>query len=318
MQQDSNHELDAVDILILKELARDGRLPIKHLAAKASVSHHIARNRLERMVTQGIVKVAAVKALHVSDSTVDAFMGLNIKPGCSVHTAAEKLSVYGSLHIIALASGPYDIVASVSFESLGDLSTFLRREIGEITEIASSETLINLGTIKSVLAYPLSETSADFSAQDLNWKVSKKLQTDALDTAIIEELQKNGRVTVVELAKTLGASRASIATRLQRLLSEKIISVVAITVPGSVGYKVTARIGVKVHSGNVEEVARKLAKLSMVHYVAVTLGYYDIMLGVHFTELDGLSDFTSNVLGQILEITKVDEMIYLKMVKSSV
>jgi len=314
MRQRSKRELDKIDLTIIQELARDGRMPVMHLAAKARISQRAARSRLQRIISEGIIKVVAVPLWQFTDLRIETSVGFNVKPGYNVHTVAEKLASHPSSHpsfrSVALTSGPYEIVTWAWFDSLGALSSFLRNEVGNIPGISSNETLIHLEMVKNVASPDKYEPARH------DTKSKKKYIPDRLDTLLIEELQKDGRMPVVELAKKLGVSRISAAKRLQRLLSERAIEVIAVSEPASLGYEVTARIGIKVFPGTVDDVAHKLASFSAVHFVAITVGHYDILLGVHFSDLHELSSFMRDGLSGIPNIAKTENMVYLEIIKS--
>lgn len=316
MRERSKCELDIIDIHILQELARDGRIPVRHLAAKTGISQHAAVSRLHRLIGEGVTKVVAIAVSRSARSTIEAFIGLNVKPGHNVHTLADRLVSSPNIPLVALVSGRYNIVTRALFNNLEALSTFLRQEVGNIPGVASTETLIHLETVKNVLTYPISEAGSNSHRPIPHGEKKQAHQIDSLDMLIIEELQKDGRMTVVQLAKKLGISRANAAKRLQRLLSEDVIVIIAVTDPGSFGYKVTARVGVNVLPGMVDDVAQKLASFSAVHFVAVTIGHYDILLGVHFTELYELSHFIGDILSEIPGIVKTENMIYLEILKN--
>ena len=57
----------------------------------------------------------------------------------------------------------------------------------------------------------------------IGWRMSKVL--DDLDINIIEILQKNGRVSITELAEEVGASRPTITSRLRNLLKDDTVIV---------------------------------------------------------------------------------------------
>ena len=75
-------------------------------------------------------------------------------------------------------------------------------------------------------------------------------------------------------------------------------------------------IGIKVLPGTVDEVANKLALFNSVHFVAITVGRYDVILGVHFSEIQDLSDFIRVDLGKISNIAKSENIIYYKAIRS--
>ena len=53
-----------------------------------------------------------------------------------------------------------------------------------------------------------------------------------------------------------------------------------------------------------------------VHFVAITLGRFDLLLGVHFSQVNAFSDFIEDGLGMIPDIAKTEHMIYVKVIRS--
>lgn len=317
MRQRPKCKLDKIDMMIIQELSQDGRMPVAVLAAKTGINHRTARSRLEKIIDSGIVKVVAAPIVSLPAQSLLVSIGFNIKPEYDSHAVAERLASYPNFFMIVLTAGPYDIVGWAFFSSLNTLSAFLRHEIGTISGITSNETLIHFETVKNVPTYPLSGASpykSNLLPQER--EVRKRYIPDKLDMLILRELQKDGRMPVVELAKELGINRVSTARRLQRLLSEGITKVVAVSEPGSFGYEATAMIGIKVLSGKADEVAEKLATYNSVHFVAITLGQYNVLLGVHFSEIQSFSDFMRDGLGRIPDIVKTENIIYLEVIKS--
>ncbi len=317
MRQHANFELDKIDLTMIQELARDGRMPVVHLATKTGISQRAASARLKRIIDERIIKVVAVPALPLSKQNLSVTVGFTVNSEHDIHKVAEKLASFPNFRSVALATGPYDIVTWAFFRGLDALSAFLRHEIGKIPGITGNETLIHMETIKNVLSYPISAaTPQKYKPAHQKKSAMKRYVPDELDMTIIEELQKDGRMPVVELAKKLGVSRVSAAKRLQRLLSEGITEIIAVTEPGSLGYEMTAMIGIKVVPGAVDDVANKLASFNSVHFVTIILGHYDILLGVHFSEILALSDFLRDGLGNIPGIVKTETMIYLEVIRS--
>ena len=273
MEQRLKHEIDEIDIKIIKELARDGRMPVSHLAEKASITQHAARDRLNRIIKEGIIKIVVVPAPPFSKQSIHVSVGLNVTPGRSILTAAEKVAAYPNFRSVVLATGPYDIISWAFFSSIEELSYFLRYEIGKIPEITSNETLIHLETIKSVLSYPISaDNSLKYEPAIRKKEDKKRYIPDELDMSIVKELQKDARITIIKLAKKLGVNRVNASKRLQQLLSEGIIEVIAVTEPGSFGYEMTSMIGIKVRTGKVDEVAYKLASFNVSAFRSHNLG----------------------------------------------
>lgn len=77
------------------------------------------------------------------------------------------------------------------------------------------------------------------------------LDLDATDHAIIEELQRDGRTSVAQLARAINLSASATADRLRRLTDGGVITGYSVTVdPEALGYSVTAFVRLAYPSGN--------------------------------------------------------------------
>ncbi|WP_017793307.1 Lrp/AsnC family transcriptional regulator [Leucobacter salsicius] len=94
---------------------------------------------------------------------------------------------------------------------------------------------------------------------------------DEIDAALIHALQINGRATIHELSSVLGISRDSTSARLQRLLNEEGVRVVAAIDPHFAGHHVLTNSTVQV-DGPVEPVANRIADIPNAVFVSMTSG----------------------------------------------
>ena len=148
-------------------------------------------------------------------------------------------------------------------------------------------------------------------------KNSASRNLDELDIKLIEELEADGRKTNAELARIIGTSKATARRKLNALIDNDIIKIVAVTDPQTQGYRTVATMGIKVQPGEVDGVANKLASYINVPFVIITAGRYDIVVIVMFREPDDLSQFIRNELGDINGLISAETMVYLKIKKFS-
>lgn len=142
-------------------------------------------------------------------------------------------------------------------------------------------------------------------------KDNASLKIDSLDLKLIKELEIDGRQTNAELARKVGTSKATARRKLNRLLDEGIIRVLAVADPPSIGFNTVATMGINVHPGEVDAVADKLASYANVRFVIISTGRYDIITWVMFRSAEDLSDFIRNELGNIPGLVSAETMIYL-------
>ena len=140
-------------------------------------------------------------------------------------------------------------------------------------------------------------------------------QIDGLDQQIIRVLQRNGRMSNVDIARELGVTEATIRKRLDRLLSEDIIHVTVYPDLTRVGLGTSALIALQVDLARVGQIAEQLANLSQVRSVNYTTGEYDLVLEAVLPSNQELFHFLTSDLAAISGIRKTSTFHILKRIK---
>lgn len=134
---------------------------------------------------------------------------------------------------------------------------------------------------------------------------------DAIDLAVLKELEDNARQPLSELAKKLGVSRYVLGRRLHSMRDRKLVTVVAFTNPRALGYRTLALTGVRVNPGSLHPVADRLKALSNVLLVVTSTGQNDLIILSMFADPTGLTAFLTRELGGIPGITSHETMLVL-------
>lgn len=113
---------------------------------------------------------------------------------------------------------------------------------------------------------------------------------DELDRLILQTLQEDGRVPFTQIARQAGVSEATIRARYRDLTEKGVVRTVGIVDPHALGFQAPAIIGISVEPGMVEQVARKIAALSEVSYLVMTLGRFDLIVEVFCRDLPQLTN----------------------------
>jgi Lrp/AsnC family transcriptional regulator, regulator for asnA, asnC and gidA len=139
---------------------------------------------------------------------------------------------------------------------------------------------------------------------------------DEVNKRIIEQLQRDGRLSYAALAKIVGLSEAAVRQRVQRLLDTGVMQIVAVTDPLSLGFARQAMIGIKVN-GDMRSVANKLAEIPEVDYVVICAGSYDLLVELVCTDDDHLLALLNDTIRTIAGVTATEAFVYLKLAKQS-
>lgn len=130
---------------------------------------------------------------------------------------------------------------------------------------------------------------------------------DEFDRQIIGLLQTNGRLSNVEVARSLGLSEGTVRKRLERLLSTGTIRIKAIMEPEAFGLAASVFIGIQAELGQLTQIAQQLAALPQVRSVNVTTGTYDVLIEVALPSsgdlLSFLIDKVSTIPGVVRTVT---------------
>jgi len=139
---------------------------------------------------------------------------------------------------------------------------------------------------------------------------------DAIDKAIIEQLQDDGRRPYTRIGTEVGLSEAAVRQRVQRLIEAGVMQIVAVTDPKSVGFLRQAMIGVKV-SGDVTGVADALAAMPEVEYVVMTAGAMDLLLEVVVEDDERLLELLNTKIRRLDGVQITETVIYLHIHKQT-
>ena len=139
---------------------------------------------------------------------------------------------------------------------------------------------------------------------------------DDVSKAIIEELQQDGRRSYAAIGKVVGLSEAAVRQRVQRLIDNGVMQVVAVTDPLELGFARQAMIGIRV-KGELERIADDLAELEEVDYVVVTAGSYDLLVEVVCESDEALLHVLSKKIRTIPGVESTETFMYLKLRKQT-
>lgn len=138
---------------------------------------------------------------------------------------------------------------------------------------------------------------------------------DELDRNIIQILQDNGRASNARIARDVGVSEGTVRRRLQSLLQDGIIKVVALPDPEVLGYNTEALVGIQVDPDKIDDVSRKLAVLKESSWVSVTTGSFDIFCWVTLPSSEDLGNFLKSEVGTISGVRRTETFVSLNVRK---
>jgi Lrp/AsnC family leucine-responsive transcriptional regulator len=147
------------------------------------------------------------------------------------------------------------------------------------------------------------------------------MNLDRYDAAILDELQKDGRLPIVELAEKVGLSSTPCARRVKLMEQAGIIQgYTAVINPSQLGLKMQAFVQVRLarHTDeNIEQFRRAVDNMEEVVSCHAMTGAYDLLLQVVVPDLEQLSNVVLKKLMSIRPVRDVHSSIVLNTIKRS-
>jgi Lrp/AsnC family transcriptional regulator, regulator for asnA, asnC and gidA len=139
---------------------------------------------------------------------------------------------------------------------------------------------------------------------------------DDVSKRLVEELQRDGRRSYADLAKSVGLSEAAVRQRVRRLLEDGVMQIVAVTDPATVGFSRQAMVGIKAE-GNLREIAGRLSSMPELEYVVLCAGSFDILVELVCEDDESLLSLIDESIRSIEGVRETETFIYLRLVKQT-
>ena len=139
---------------------------------------------------------------------------------------------------------------------------------------------------------------------------------DTVDKAIIELLQGDGRLPYTRLAQSVGLSEAAVRQRVQHLIDDHVVQIVAVTDPLTLGFRRQAMVGVKTE-GDINAVADALAAIAEIDYLVFTTGSFDLLFEVVCEDDEHLLTLLNDKVRSVPGVRAAETFMYLRLHKQT-
>jgi Lrp/AsnC family transcriptional regulator for asnA, asnC and gidA len=128
---------------------------------------------------------------------------------------------------------------------------------------------------------------------------------DKIDIKIVNLLLEDGRMPASEISRRLGdISERAVRYRIDRMVNEGVIQISAVARPQAFGLTTIADIWLEVESDRILEVAKKMAELDNVSYVACGIGESDVSIQIVAKDTAEIYQFVTEVVRKVPGVRK--------------
>ena len=141
--------LDETDLKIIEVLQKDGRAAFSQIAEQLGVSPGMIRQRYNRLVDQGFLKIVAITNPVRMGFRTMAMIGIRAE-GSKLLEVAEKVSQLDEVIYMIITSGRFDIFAEAVCRDHEELLRFITEKLSTIDGVRESESFMHLKIVKEV------------------------------------------------------------------------------------------------------------------------------------------------------------------------
>ena len=143
----TTRDLDHLDRRIIEQLQEDGRRSNVAIARVLGVTETTIRHRIDRLISKGFIRIAAVIDPRKTPYLTDAMIWIRLDRG-QAGEAGPALAALPNVVYVAYTAGRYDMLIEALFESDEQLFDFLTTGLAQIPGVLQSETYHVIQTVK--------------------------------------------------------------------------------------------------------------------------------------------------------------------------
>ncbi len=143
----------------------------------------------------------------------------------------------------------------------------------------------------------------------------KKRDIDGIDSRIIGLLQKNGRLSNIEIAKKLKISEATVRARIKRLIDEEYVQIVAVSNPFKLGFEMTGDLYIHAEMKKLGSVVAELKKMKELWYITMMTGEATINAEFIVKNRDGFNDLVYGRISKIDGVVRIGTSLNMQYIK---
>lgn len=298
-----NLPLTETDRRIISHLQQDGRRTFAAIAQDIGVTEKTVRTRARALLDQKVIEIVALVSPVALGYSVSALAAITIDSPALGSRISDTLARIDTIDYVVLTYSRYAIFAEIIARDMQELQTTIETEIGAIEGITGVELFPYFSLHYQQARIIDTGSEGDDGVRDI--------ELGATDKAIASQLSLDGRMPFSAVADHLGVSEGQIRQRVQAMIENRQLQIMAILNPLKLLDRTMAWIAIKVSSDTrLRQVADALSTMPDISYVAICAGRFDIFAEAITTTQSGLLDLVETKVRPLNGIRDAEVFIY--------
>jgi Lrp/AsnC family transcriptional regulator for asnA, asnC and gidA len=151
------YNFDKIDVKIVNILLEDGRIPASEIARRiGDISERAVRYRIDRMVSEGVVRISAVAKPQAFGLTTIADVWMEVESDRIVEVA-KKMAEFDNVSYVACGIGETDVSIQIVAKDTAEIYHFVTEVIRKVPGVRKTTTSIVPLIIKDVYQWRVPE-----------------------------------------------------------------------------------------------------------------------------------------------------------------
>lgn len=138
-----NSTIDSTDRAIIGILQQNGRTSNREIARTLDVSEATIRNRVARLVDEGLINIVAVPTPKAVGLSMSAIIGISVEMR-RLDDVVDTVVGYGEVRYLGLSTGRHDIMIEAFFEDQEHMLQFVTKKLGQLDGVLNVDTSVIL------------------------------------------------------------------------------------------------------------------------------------------------------------------------------
>ena len=151
------YNFDKIDVKIVNILLEDGRMPASEIARRiGDISERAVRYRIDRMVTEGFIRISAVARPQAFGLTTIADVWLEVESD-RILEVAKKMAEFDNVSYVACSIGETDVSIQIVAKDTAEIYHFVTEVVRKVPGVRKTTTSIVPLIIKDVYQWRIPE-----------------------------------------------------------------------------------------------------------------------------------------------------------------
>lgn len=151
------YNFDKIDVKIVNILLEDGRIPASEIARRiGNISERAVRYRIDRMVTEGVIRISAVAKPQAFGLTTIADVWMEVESDLIVEVA-KKMAEFDNVSYVACGIGQTDVSIQIVAKDTAEIYHFVTEVVRKVPGVRKTTTSIVPLIIKDVYQWRVPE-----------------------------------------------------------------------------------------------------------------------------------------------------------------